>query len=187
MWGRDTASPMPGTSHLSVVDFEGNAVSFTNTIESPFGSYHWASGFLLNNELTDFSLKPTANGKPVANAPGPGKRPRSSMSPTIVLDDKGEVVMVTGSPGGNSIIGYVAKTAQESAALPNIVARGQTVRVEAADETGKRWAQTLKTAGFKVQEVTGEVSGLHVIVARADRLEGGADPRREGKAEGITK
>lgn len=195
MWGRDESAPMPGTTHLSVVDFDGNAVSFTDTIESPFGSYRWASGFLLNNELTDFSAEPTVNGKAVANAPGPGKRPRSSMSPTIVLDSKGEVAMVTGSPGGNSIIGYVAKTlvavldwgssAQAAVALPNIVARGQTVRVETVGETGKRWAEMLRSAGFKVREVTGEASGLHVIVARADRLEGGADPRREGKAEAI--
>ncbi|MEZ5936738.1 MAG: gamma-glutamyltransferase [Hyphomonadaceae bacterium] len=197
MWGRDLTTPNPGTTHMSFVDFDGNAVSYTATIESPFGSYRWASGFLLNNELTDFSRDPELGGKLVANAPGPGKRPRSSMSPTIVLDPNGDVFMVTGSPGGNSIIGYVSKTlvavldwgrtAQEAASLPNIVARGETVRVETADDTGKRWAQDLRSAGFKVQEVNGEVSGLHVIVAREDHLEGGADPRREGKAEGIVR
>lgn len=139
----------------------------------------------------------------VANAPGPGKRPRSSMSPTIVFDKAGDVFMVTGSPGGNSIVGYVAKTlvavldwnktAQEASALPNIVARGQTVRVETSDATagpnatGKQWLSILSGQGFKTQEVSGEVSGLNLIVARKDRLEGGSDPRREGVAIEITK
>ncbi|MDZ4760213.1 MAG: gamma-glutamyltransferase family protein [Alphaproteobacteria bacterium] len=192
MWGQDATSPQPGTTHLSFVDFEGNAVSFTATIESGFGSSRWTNGFLLNNQLTDFSLAPTLNGLPVANAAGPGKRPRSSMSPTIVFDKNGEVFMVTGSPGGNSVVGYVAKTlvavldwgktAQEAASLPNVVARGQTVRVETVDATGKAWARTLTEAGFKVQEVSGEASGLHIIVARDKMLEGGADPRREGIA-----
>jgi gamma-glutamyltranspeptidase/glutathione hydrolase len=198
MWGRDSGTPNPGTSHMSFVDFEGNAVSFTDTVEGPFGSSRFTNGFVLNNQLTDFTRPPTVNGKPVANAPGPHKRPRSSMSPTIVLDKNGDVFMVTGSPGGNSIVGYVAKTlvavldwgktAQEAAALPNIVARGQTVRVETSDAKagvnplGKPWAKTLTDYGFKVQEVTGEVSGIHIIVARDDHLEGGADPRREGAA-----
>lgn len=198
MWGRDTNTAQPGTTHLSFIDFEGNAVSFTATIEGPFGSQRWTNGFLLNNELTDFTRPPTLGGKPVANAPGPGKRPRSSMSPTIVFDANGDVFMVTGSPGGNSIVGYVSKTlvavldwgrtAQEAAALPNVIARGQTVRVETSDSTagpnatGKLWAATLSGMGFKVQEVSGEVSGLHLIVARKDHLEGGADPRREGVA-----
>jgi gamma-glutamyltranspeptidase/glutathione hydrolase len=192
MWGRDATTPRAGTTHMSFVDFEGNAVSFTATIEGPFGSSRFTNGFLLNNELTDFSLTPTLNGKAVANAPGPGKRPRSSMSPTIVFDARGDLFMVTGSPGGNSIIGYVAKTlvavldwnrsAQEAAGLPNIVARGQTVRVESTSETGKAWARTLSGQGFKVQEVDGEMSGLHLIVAREGVLEGGADPRKDGAA-----
>jgi gamma-glutamyltranspeptidase/glutathione hydrolase len=194
-WGRDASSPAPGTTHLSVIDFEGNAVAMTMTVESPFGSSRFTHGFLLNNELTDFSRPPAVNGKPVANAPGPGKRPRSSMSPTVVLDQRGDVFMVTGSPGGNSIVGYVSKTlaavldwgvtAQEAAALPNIVARGQTVRVETNDDTGKAWAKTLSDQGFKVQSVTGEVSGVHIIVARPGVLEGGADPRREGVARSL--
>ncbi|RYG30773.1 MAG: gamma-glutamyltransferase, partial [Burkholderiales bacterium] len=135
--------------------------------------------------------------------PGPGKRPRSSMSPTIVFDKAGDVFMITGSPGGNSIVGYVSKTlvavldwgktAQEASSLPNIVARGQTVRVETSDSTagpnaiGKAWSATLAGFGFKVQEVSGEVSGLNLIVARQDKLEGGADPRREGVAIEITR
>ena len=198
MWGRDTNAAQAGTTHLSFIDFEGNAVSLTATIEGPFGSQRWTNGFLLNNELTDFTRPATLNGKQVANAPGPGKRPRSSMSPTIVFDAAGDVFMVTGSPGGNSIVGYVSKTlvavldwgrtAQEASALPNIVARGQTVRVETSDAKagpnaiGKQWAATLAGFGFKVQEVSGEVSGLNLIVVRKDHLEGGADPRREGVA-----
>jgi len=202
-WGRDSGTPQPGTTHMSFVDFEGNAVSFTATVEGPFGSSRWTNGFVLNNQLTDFTRPPTLNGKPIANAPGPGKRPRSSMSPTIVLDKNGDVFMVTGSPGGNSIVGYVAKTlvavldwgktAQEASSLPNIVARGQVVRVETSDPTagpnpiGKTWATALSGMGFKVQEVSGEVSGLNLIVARKDKFEGGADPRREGVAIEIVK
>ena len=197
MWGRDTNAAQPGTSHMSFVDFDGNAVSFTATVESAFGSSRWTNGFVLNNQLTDFTRPPTLNGKPVANAPGPGKRPRSSMSPTIVFDRQGDVFMVTGSPGGNSIVGYVSKTlvavldwgktAQEASSLPNIVARGPVVSVETADATGKAWAKILADAGFKIREVAGENSGLNLIVARADKLEGGADPRREGVAIEITR
>ena len=203
MWGRDTNAAQAGTTHLSFVDFEGNAVSFTATIEGPFGSQRFTNGFLLNNELTDFTRPGALNGKPVGNAPGPGKRPRSSMSPTIVFDEAGDLFMVTGSPGGNSIVGYVSKTlvavldwgktAQEASALPNVVARGQTVRIETSDAKagpnaiGKQWAEMLKAEGFKVQEVSGEVSGLNLIVARKDHLEGGADPRREGVAVEITR
>lgn len=202
-WGRDANTAQPGTTHLSFIDFEGNAVSLTATVEGPFGSSRWTNGFVLNNQLTDFTRPATLNGKPVANAPGPGKRPRSSMSPTIVFDKAGDVFMVTGSPGGNSIVGYVSKTlvavldwgktAQEASSLPNIVARGQTVRVETSDSTaganpvGKAWSATLAGMGFKVQEVSGEVSGLNLIVARQDKLEGGADPRREGVAIEITR
>lgn len=192
MWGQAADAPRPGTTHLSIVDFEGNAVAFTATVEGPFGSSRWTNGFVLNNQLTDFTRPPTLSGRPVANAPGPGKRPRSSMSPTIVFDGAGDVFLVTGSPGGNSIVGYVAKsllavldwnrTAQEAAALPNIVARGQTVSVETADDTGRSWARLLTEAGFTVREVAGENSGLNLIVARERNFEGGADPRREGVA-----
>jgi gamma-glutamyltranspeptidase/glutathione hydrolase len=192
MWGADASAAPPGTTHLSIVDHEGDAVAFTATIEGPFGSSRWTHGFLLNNEMTDFSFRATVNGKPVANAPAPGKRPRSSMSPTLVFDEGGEVFAVTGSPGGNSIVGYVSKslvalldwgmTAQEAADFPNIVARGQTVRVETATPLGKEVAGMLAAQGFKVQEVAGETSGLNLVVAREAGFEGGADPRREGVA-----
>jgi gamma-glutamyltranspeptidase/glutathione hydrolase len=114
------------------------------------------------------------------------------MSPTIVFDKQGDVFMVTGSPGGNSIVGYVSKTlvavldwgktAQEASALPNVVARGPIVSVETANDTGKAWAKALADAGFRIREVAGENSGLNLIVAREDAFEGGADPRREGVA-----
>lgn len=192
MWGEDPTTPGAGTTHISIIDLEGNAVSMTATVEAAFGSSRMAGGFLLNNELTDFSLIPEKGGKPVANAVAAGKRPRSSMSPTLVFDEGGDLFMVTGSPGGNSIIAYVSKTlvgvlewgktAQEAAALPNIIARGDTVAVEVDIEGGPEAAQALRDMGYTVEERTGENSGLHLIVVRDSGLEGGADPRREGVA-----
>ncbi|KCZ92471.1 gamma-glutamyltransferase [Hyphomonas johnsonii MHS-2] len=195
MWGQDQTEHAPGTTHVSIIDTDGNAVSMTATVESAFGSSRMTHGFLLNNQLTDFSRAPTAGGLPVANAPGSGKRPRSSMSPTLVFDEAGDLFMVTGSPGGNSIIAYVAKTlvgvletgltAQEAINLPNIIARGDTVAVEIDREGGPEAAEALRTMGYSVEERTGEISGLHVIVVRDDGLEGGADPRREGVAKAL--
>ena len=195
MWGEDTTTPGAGTTHISIIDLEGNAVAMTATVEAAFGSSRMAGGFLLNNELTDFALTPTKGGKPVANAPAAGKRPRSSMSPTLVFDKGGDLFMVTGSPGGNSIVAYVAKTlvgvlewnktAQEAAALPNIIARGDTVAVEVDVAGGPEAAEALREMGYTVEERTGENSGLHLIVVRERGLEGGADPRREGVATPI--
>ena len=192
MWGEDPTEHGPGTTHFSIIDSDGNAVSMTATVEAAFGNSVMVHGFLLNNELTDFARQPTKGGKPVANAPGPNKRPRSSMSPTIVFDPDGELFMVTGSPGGNSIVGYVSKTlvgvldwgktAQEAIDLPNIIARGDTVRVEVGREGGPQSSSVLQENGYNVQEVEGENSGLHAIVVREDGLEGGADPRRDGVA-----
>lgn len=192
MWGRDTSDDKPGTTHLSVIDIYGNAVSMTATVESPFGSAIWVSegGFVLNNELTDFARTPRINGKIVANAPAPKKRPRSSMSPTLVFDANGELFMATGSPGGNSIIAYTSKSllgvldwqldAQAAADLPNIIARGQNVKVEVGVDNGDIAAQILEDAGYIVQQRQGENSGIHSIVARSDHYEGAADRRREG-------
>jgi gamma-glutamyltranspeptidase/glutathione hydrolase len=192
MWGEDPTAPGAGTTHLSIIDLDGNAVAMTATVEAAFGSSRWAGGFLLNNQLTDFSREPTKGGKPVANAPAANKRPRSSMSPTLVFDEGGDLFMVTGSPGGNSIVAYVAKTlvgvldwgksAQEAAALPNIIARGDTVAVEVDIEGGPEAAEALRGMGYRVEERTGENSGLHLIVVRDTGLDGGADPRREGVA-----
>lgn len=192
MWGQDPTEDAPGTTHLSIVDQDGNAVAMTATVEAAFGNSRMVKGFLLNNELTDFARQPRKANLPVANAPGPGKRPRSSMSPTIIFDQDGGLKMVTGSPGGNSIVAYTAKTVigvlawdhtpQEAVALPNIVARGEMVGVEVDRAGGQEIADELKATGYKVQERRGENSGLHVILVTEDGLLGGADPRREGVA-----
>lgn len=189
-FGADTTVEMAGTSHLSIIDQDGNAVSMTATVEGAFGSSRWAGGFLLNNELTDFAREPSPDGKPLANAVAPGKRPRSSMSPTLIFDASNKLLMVTGSPGGNSIVAYVAKTtigvldwnltAQQAADFPNIIARGKDVRVEVADDTGKRLASGLADQGYNVQEREGENSGIHLIIVGEDGLDGAADKRREG-------
>lgn len=196
MWGQDPTEDAPGTTHLSIIDAEGNAVAMTATVEAAFGNSRMVNGFLLNNELTDFAREPRKSNLPVANAPGPKKRPRSSMSPTIVFDADGEVKLVTGSPGGNSIVAYTAKsiigvlawgkTPQEAVALPNIIARGETVGVEVDREGGQQVADDLKALGYTVQERRGENSGLHVILVTEDGLQGGADPRREGVATALT-
>ena len=189
-WGRDSTAEAAGTSHLSIIDRAGNVVSMTATVEAPFGSSRWAGGFLLNNQMTDFARTPTLGGRAVANQAAPGKRPRSSMSPVIVFDDTGEVRMVAGSPGGNSIIAYVAKVlvgvlragqaVQAAVNAPNIVARGRAVRVEVGVAGGEQRAEHLESLGYPVQAREGENSGLHVIVVTEDGLRGAADPRREG-------
>lgn len=191
LYGIDRTEDTPGTSHFVVVDGEGNVVSMTATVESVFGSTRMVGGMFLNNQLTDFSRQPyDATGKLVANAPGPGKRPRSSMSPTIVLDDAGEFLMATGSPGGSNIIAYVAKTLvgvldwgltpQQAAELPNVVARGKVVRVE-ADTGSEVLVSELKSMGFTVDGSRGENSGLSLVLRHKNgTLEGGVDPRREG-------
>ncbi len=190
--GQQAAAPAqldpPSTSHLSVVDAEGNAVSMTASIESAFGARVMARGFLLNNELTDFSFRPQVDGQPVANRVEPGKRPRSSMSPTLVLDRRGRFVMAIGSPGGSRIIGYTAKaiiaaldwnlTMQEAVALPNFVNRNGATDLEAgtAAEAAKA---ALEALGHEVN-VRDLTSGLHGIRLTPAGLQGGADPRREG-------
>jgi gamma-glutamyltranspeptidase/glutathione hydrolase len=190
LWSVDTTEEAAGTTHLSIIDSEGNAVAMTATIEAWFGSSRWAAGFLLNNEMTDFAREYDPDAPPVANAIGPGRRPRSSMSPTMVFDENDDILMVTGSPGGNSIPAYVSKSiiavldwdmsAQDAVDFPNIVARGERVRVEVNVEPGKTIADDLAERGYPVQEREGENSGLHVIVVRPDELDGAADKRREG-------
>ncbi len=192
MWGQDPTEDAPGTTHFSIVDQDGNVVSMTATIEAAFGNSRMVNGYLLNNELTDFARQPRKSNLPVANAPAAGKRPRSSMSPTIIFDSEGDLKMITGSPGGNSIVAYVSKTvlsvldwgssAQEAAAHPNIIARGETVGVEVDVPGGQEIADQLSALGYNVQERRGENSGLHLIVVTEDGLDGGADPRREGVA-----
>lgn len=180
------------TTHLSVVDAQGNAVSMTTSIESAFGSRVMARGFLLNNQLTDFSFLPVKNGAPVANAVEPGKRPRSSMAPTLVFDGTGKVVEAVGSPGGSRIIGYVAKTLiatldwkmniQAAIDLPNFVNRNGKTELEKGTAL-EALAPALEKRGHAVtlEEMP---SGLHGIMVDAKGLSGGADPRREGVAIG---
>ena len=190
-WGSDNTEEASGTTHISIIDFEGNAVSMTATVESAFGSHRWASGFLLNNEMTDFARKVPEDGTRLANAVAPNRRPRSSMSPTMIFDKYNNLLMITGSPGGNSIPAYVAKTivgvfdwgmtAQEAVDQPNIVARGEKVKVESS-RRGKKIEKILKKKGYKVINFgRNEVSGLHLITVLPSKLDGAADRRREGK------
>ncbi|MCG8415307.1 MAG: gamma-glutamyltransferase [Pseudomonadales bacterium] len=190
VWMEDSTAEPAGTTHYSIVDDDGNAVSVTMTVESIFGSARWAAGFVLNNQLTDFARVYDPDEPEAANAVRPSARPRSSMSPTIVLDSNDDLYMVTGSPGGNSIPAYTAKTilgivdwnlsVAEAISFPNIIARGQAVHVETGMQPGAEVASYLQEAGYVVEESQGENSGLHVILVHEDRLEGGADPRREG-------
>jgi gamma-glutamyltranspeptidase/glutathione hydrolase len=192
--GVDATVEQAGTSHVSVIDRHGNAVALTTSIETAFGSGVMSGGFLLNNQLTDFSFRPVdASGVPIANAVGPGKRPRSSMAPTIVFDPAGRVFAVLGSPGGSRIPLYVVKAviglidwrldAQSALDLPNFGSRNGPLELE-KDVTGlltrlamERWGHDIRLGGMN--------SGIHLIVRRGPaRLEGGADPRREGLARG---
>lgn len=190
--------PEHGTSHVSVVDGDGDAVALTTTVEDVFGARIVAAGMVLNNQLTDFSFLPEIGGRPVANAPAPGKRPRSSMSPTIVFGADGAPVAVLGSAGGSRIIGHVAQALvaildwgldpQAAAALPRIGARDAMVELEAGTAAAAL-ADGLRGRGVPV-EVGSNLSGLHAIQIGRDpagggrRLLGGADPRREGVALG---
>lgn len=190
IWAPDNTEEVAGTTHFSIVDNEGNAVSITMTVESPFGSGRWVAGFLLNNEMTDFDRAFDATAPEPANMIRPSARPRSSMSPTIILDEDSNLYMVTGSPGGNSIPAYTAKTIlgivdwdmsiQDAVNFPNIIARGDTVRVEIDREPGPALLEQLKAAGYQAEGSEGENSGLHVILVTDDGLIGAADPRREG-------
>jgi len=188
----DETSELAATSHLSVVDAEGNALAMTTTIESAFGSRIMVRGFLLNNQMTDFSFLPADNGRPIANRVEGGKRPRSSMAPTLVFGRDGGLRMVVGSPGGNAIINYVAKTLvgvldwkrdmQQATALPNMGSRNRATELERGSAIA-RLAPQLRAMGHEVQ--TGDAaSGVHGISITPDGLEGGADPRREGMAMG---
>jgi gamma-glutamyltranspeptidase/glutathione hydrolase len=187
-WAPDELSEIPATSHISVIDAAGNAVSMTTTIEAVFGSHIMVHGFLLNNQMTDFALSPEENGLPVANRIEGGKRPRSTMSPTLVFDAAGKLKMTVGSPGGSAIINYVAKTLvgvldwnldiQQAISLPNRGSRNRATEVELGTELEKL-AGPLKAMGHDVQAIE-FTSGLQGIVVTPDGLSGGADPRREG-------
>ena len=182
----------PATTHFSIVDGKGNAVAMTSSIENVFGSRLMVRGFLLNNQLTDFSFRPERDGVAVVNRVEAGKRPRSSMSPTLVFDESGDLFMAIGSPGGSSIIGYVVKTIvavldwgldiQAAIEAPHFVNRNTSTVLEENRDLEALAGQLSSrghTVSFRVM-----TSGLHGIVARDGTLTGGADPRREGVALG---
>lgn len=181
-----------GTSHLSIIDRFGNAVSMTTTVEDAFGARIMAGGFLLNNQLSDFAFTPEADGRPVANRVEGGKRPRSSMAPTIVERADGGLHAAIGSPGGARIIGYVAKTLvgllawsldpQEAIDLPNVVTIGTVAELELGTEAAG-FAPSLEARGQRVQ-VRPLESGVQAVVVTPAGLRGGADRRREGVALG---
>ena len=188
--GTDTTIEATGTSHFVIVDATGNVASMTTTVESLFGSGRAVDGFMLNNQLTDFSYRPVIGGEPVANAVAGGKRPRSSMAPVIVLDHEGRVVAALGSPGATAILAYNAKTLvgllawklplQQAINLPNLVARGDDYFGEVA-KLSPEIVAGLAARGITVKSGRGEESGLHGVVLHADgTIEGAADPRREG-------
>ena len=196
----DTSAKTSGTSHISIVDRWGNALSMTTSIESSFGNGVMVHGFLLNNELTDFSFRPVdSEGTPIANRVQPNKRPRSSMSPTIVLDADGHVELVTGSPGGSRIIGYTAQSVanhidfgldpQLSVATPHYLNRNGSTDIEepipgvTLDYDAAALEAALEARGHTVN-VRSLTSGLGVIHVTSDALIGGADLRRDGTVGG---
>jgi gamma-glutamyltranspeptidase/glutathione hydrolase len=191
LWADDVSLELPSTSHISIVDRFGNALSMTTTIENSFGSRLMAHGFLLNNELTDFSFSSHRNGVPIANRVEPGKRPRSSMSPTIILKD-GRPTLVIGSPGGSRIIGYVAEAIvahidwgmniQAAVSIPHAINRFGTYDLEKGTSL-EAMVAPLEQLGYKVN-LRSLNSGLHAISIGENGLFGGADPRREGIAIG---
>ncbi|WJG07773.1 gamma-glutamyltransferase [Aliiglaciecola sp. LCG003] len=188
----DNSFELPNTSHVSIVDKEGNAVSMTTSIEFAFGSGLMVEGFLLNNQLTDFSLHPSPNNIPVLNRVEPKKRPRSAMSPTMVFDQNDQLVLVIGSPGGSRILSYVAQTimavidwdldVQQAINLPRFTNRNDYTALEKGTQA-ENWQGQLEAMGHRVKIVDLN-SGLHGIQIKDGKLIGGADPRREGIAVG---
>ncbi len=187
-FGDDVSRELPGTSHIAIVDGWGNAISMTTTIESAFGSQVMVRGFLLNNELTDFSFRAERDGAPVANRVEPGKRPRSSMAPTIVFGPDGGLKLAIGSPGGSRIIEYVAQSLvgildwemdiQAAISMGHVANRnGGTDLEEGTGAAGH--AAELESLGHEVT-IRPMTSGLHGILVTPSGLSGAADPRREG-------
>ena len=186
----DTTLEPAGTSHFIVGDAEGNIVSMTATVESIFGSGRMVDGFFLNNQMTDFAFQPRdMAGRTATNAVAPGKRPRSSMTPAIILDRNGRFVGAIGSPGGNAILAYVGKALvgaidwelpmQQAIALPNLIARGGAYQGE-VDRFAPGVVEGLAARGIALRAGQGEDSGLHGVMLRSAGPDGGADPRREG-------
>ncbi len=192
LYAPDRSPEAAGTSHVAIIDAEGNAVSMTTTIENGFGSMVMVRGFLLNNELTDFSFRPAEDGRPIANRVEPGKRPRSSISPVMVFDRDDRLELVLGSPGGSRIIPYVAQALiavldwnmdiQAAISLPHVANRNGATEVEAGT-AAEHLAEPLRVRGHTVSVVELN-SGLHGIQITPSGYLGGADPRREGVALG---
>ncbi len=194
----DGVSPeLPSTSHFSIVDSHQNVVSMTTSIEFVFGSHVMVHGFLLNNQLTDFSFLPGTEKRPIANAVAANKRPRSSMAPLIVFDQKsGQPVLAIGSPGGSRIIAYVVRATlgilewgldpQRAVSLPHVVNRNGATELEndGWDPGELDAAKKALTALGHTVEVGEQNSGLHAISITEHGLLGGVDPRREGLAAG---
>ncbi len=188
----DDALELPSTSHISIVDSLGNAVSMTTSIESAFGSRLMVRGFLLNNQLTDFSFQPEKDGAPVANRVAAGKRPRSSMAPTIVTGPYGDLRLVVGSPGGSRIINYVARAVaasldwgmdiQTAVSRPHVINRNGAVDLEEGT-AAEALKPGLEALGHEVK-IRALTSGLHAIAVTPGGYAGAADPRREGVALG---
>lgn len=178
----------PSTTHFSIVDGAGNVVSMTSSVEGPFGAHLMAGGMMLNNQLTDFSFAPEQDGREVANAVAPGKRPRSSMTPVIVFDEDGNFRMAIGSPGGPRIIGYVAQalialidwemSMAEAVALPHFLDRNAALEIEQGTAL-EAMVPVLGQLGHTV-DVRMLTSGLHGIAVTPRGLDGTADPRRDG-------
>ncbi len=190
LMGADKTLEPTGTSHFIIRDRAGNVVSMTTTVESIFGSGRMVDGFFLNNQMTDFSFNPVdAQGRPAANAVAPGKRPRSSMVPTILLTKEGDFAGAFGSAGGNAILAYVAKSivasidwnmpVQQALAAPNLVARGANFNGEVTKFSPGMLA-ALNAKGIALKPGQGEDSGVHAVMIRDGRVDGGYDPRREG-------
>ncbi|UUR07372.1 gamma-glutamyltransferase family protein [Sphingomonas glaciei] len=189
--GTDRTLEPAGTSHFIVGDSAGNVVSMTTTVESIFGSGRMVDGFFLNNQMTDFSFSPTeADGRPAANAVAGGKRPRSSMTPLILLDGQSRFAGAFGSPGGSAILAYVGKTMtgailwkqpmQAAIDLPNLVARGGSFGGE-VDKFPAGVVAGLAARGVALKPGQGEDSGVHAVMIRPDgSIDGGYDKRREG-------
>jgi gamma-glutamyltranspeptidase/glutathione hydrolase len=191
MAANDNTHEPAGTSHFIVGDAAGNVVSITTTVESIFGSGRMVDGFFLNNQMTDFSFAPRdPSGRAMANAVAPGKRPRSSMTPLVMLDAQGRFAGAIGSAGGNAILAYVGKSLvgaaawglpmQEAIALPNLVARGASFNGEVTKFPAPVLA-ALAERGVALQPGQGEDSGVHGVIVRDGRIDGGFDPRREGR------
>jgi gamma-glutamyltranspeptidase/glutathione hydrolase len=188
--GEDATAEAVGTSHLSVIDAQGDAVAMTTTIESAFGSRILVHGVLLNNQLTDFSFLPEEGGRPAAHRVEAGKRPRSTMAPTFVFARDGRFLMTLGSPGGSMIINYVAKTLvgtldwklslQRAIAAPNLGSRNRETEIERGSPL-EPLSAALRAMGHPVAAVD-LVSGLHGVMRTPRGLRGAADPRREGVA-----